>query len=263
MLKFFRHIRRNLLYEGKTVKYLKYAIGEIVLVVIGILIALAINNANERRKDAAKEQAVLRQLQEDYQANLLQLEEKIGMREQMIRSCFQILDYIDHPARANRDSLISHFSNLLVDPTFDPIQNDLVVSGNIRLLRNVQLKQLLTRWTSEVVQLTEVEREWQKIRSEVYMPFSISSGIAREVTDAFWRDEDPPVFILSQNIRINFTIGKSAHTPELGTLLDYSELEGIVVNAFTLNHVGNLQSQVLHDRIEEILALIEADLYQE
>ena len=49
MKKFFRKIRQNLLSEGKTGKYLKYAIGEIVLVVIGILIALSINNWNEKR----------------------------------------------------------------------------------------------------------------------------------------------------------------------------------------------------------------------
>lgn len=50
MIKFFRNIRRQLLGEGKTGRYLKYAIGEIVLVVIGILIALSINNWNENRK---------------------------------------------------------------------------------------------------------------------------------------------------------------------------------------------------------------------
>ncbi len=50
MIKFFRKIRQDLLSKGKTGKYLKYAIGEIVLVVIGILIALQINNANENRK---------------------------------------------------------------------------------------------------------------------------------------------------------------------------------------------------------------------
>ena len=50
MIKFFSKIRQNLLNEGKTTKYLKYAIGEIVLVVIGILIALQINNWNEQRK---------------------------------------------------------------------------------------------------------------------------------------------------------------------------------------------------------------------
>ena len=50
MIKFFRHIRQQLLGEGKTGKYLKYAIGEIFLVVIGILLALQINNWNETRK---------------------------------------------------------------------------------------------------------------------------------------------------------------------------------------------------------------------
>lgn len=50
MLKLFRKIRQNLLSQGKTLRYFKYAIGEIVLVVIGILIALQINNWNERRK---------------------------------------------------------------------------------------------------------------------------------------------------------------------------------------------------------------------
>ena len=54
MIKFFRHIRQNLIMENKTGKYLKYAVGEIVLVVIGILIALQVNNWNENRKTEIK-----------------------------------------------------------------------------------------------------------------------------------------------------------------------------------------------------------------
>ena len=50
MIKFFRKIRYNLMEQNKTGNYFKYAIGEIVLVVIGILIALQINNWNENRK---------------------------------------------------------------------------------------------------------------------------------------------------------------------------------------------------------------------
>ena len=50
MIKFFRHIRRSLIQENKMGKYFKYAIGEILLVVIGILIALQFNNWNEQRK---------------------------------------------------------------------------------------------------------------------------------------------------------------------------------------------------------------------
>lgn len=51
MIKFFRKIRQQLLNENKTSKYLKYAIGEIVLVMIGILLALQVNNWNNERKE--------------------------------------------------------------------------------------------------------------------------------------------------------------------------------------------------------------------
>ena len=65
MIKFFRQIRQQMLTENKTSKYFKYAIGEIVLVVIGILIALQINNWNENNKLEAKTQDYYRQLLED------------------------------------------------------------------------------------------------------------------------------------------------------------------------------------------------------
>ncbi|WP_242092476.1 DUF6090 family protein [Aestuariivivens sediminicola] len=65
MIKFFRKIRQNLLLEGKTGKYLKYAIGEIVLVVVGILIALSINNWNEERKLSNLEMKYLKGIYRD------------------------------------------------------------------------------------------------------------------------------------------------------------------------------------------------------
>ena len=65
MIKFFRKIRQNLINEGKTTRYFKYAIGEIVLVVIGILIALQINNWNEARKATTQEITLLKNIQQD------------------------------------------------------------------------------------------------------------------------------------------------------------------------------------------------------
>ena len=65
MIKFFRKIRYNLMSENKTGKYLKYAIGEIVLVVIGILITLQINNWNEINKEIEHEKVYLKNLKED------------------------------------------------------------------------------------------------------------------------------------------------------------------------------------------------------
>ena len=74
MIKFFRKIRQNLLSENKTGKYLKYAIGEIVLVVIGILIALSINNWNEGRKDQTQELKYLIGIKSDLEVDLVRIE---------------------------------------------------------------------------------------------------------------------------------------------------------------------------------------------
>jgi hypothetical protein len=77
MLKLFRHIRKNLLNEGKNTKYFKYAIGEIVLVVIGILIALSINNWNEDRKDQTKLLNIYRLIHDDIENDIEELQTNV------------------------------------------------------------------------------------------------------------------------------------------------------------------------------------------
>jgi len=74
MIKFFRKIRRNLLSDGKTGKYFKYATGEILLVVIGILIALSINNWNEDRKNRLKEAVYLEGIKTDLEWDIKYLD---------------------------------------------------------------------------------------------------------------------------------------------------------------------------------------------
>lgn len=84
MIKFFRKIRHNLLIENKTGKYFKYAIGEIVLVVIGILIALQINNWNEENKINKIRTLKLSQIESDLRADVVSLEEGILIKEKEI-----------------------------------------------------------------------------------------------------------------------------------------------------------------------------------
>ena len=69
MIKFFRKIRKTLADDNKPLKYLRYAIGEIVLVVIGILIALQINNWNEHNNLSKKEVALLINIKNDLEAD--------------------------------------------------------------------------------------------------------------------------------------------------------------------------------------------------
>ncbi|MDT0558256.1 DUF6090 family protein [Ichthyenterobacterium sp. W332] len=79
MIKFFRHIRRSLIQKNQMGKYFKYAIGEIILVVIGILIALSINNWNQKRIQLIEEkklvQNILNDLEADNRRFVLNLEE--------------------------------------------------------------------------------------------------------------------------------------------------------------------------------------------
>ncbi len=70
MLKFFRRIRRRLIDEGKLKSYLVYAVGEILLVMIGILLALQVNNWNQSSQTKAKEQKMLIALQGEFTHNL-------------------------------------------------------------------------------------------------------------------------------------------------------------------------------------------------
>ena len=70
MIKFFRKIRYDLLNKNKTGKYFKYAIGEIVLVIVGILIALSINNWNEERKSTQRILSIFSDLQENLNQDL-------------------------------------------------------------------------------------------------------------------------------------------------------------------------------------------------
>jgi len=74
MIKFFRHIRQRLLSENKFSKYLLYAIGEILLVVIGILIALSINNWNTNRNLRNLENELLHDIRENLVASVENLE---------------------------------------------------------------------------------------------------------------------------------------------------------------------------------------------
>lgn len=74
MIKIFRDVRQNLLSRGSTGRYLKYALGEIILVVIGILLALGINNWNEERKNTAKAEKHLETIRLNLQDDIKQAE---------------------------------------------------------------------------------------------------------------------------------------------------------------------------------------------
>lgn len=97
MIKFFRKIRQNLLSEGKIWNYLKYAIGEIVLVVIGILIAISINNWNERIKNQEKVDLFLTSLKSDLINDLSSISDIIKIQEDRIKALEELISLGNNP----------------------------------------------------------------------------------------------------------------------------------------------------------------------
>ena len=175
MIKFFRHIRKNLLMENKTSKYVKYAIGEIILVVIGILIALQINNWNENRKETKEELAILENLHEEFLENKKMHGIELKESNDAKQAGFTLMNLMGKSestlSKENADSLLY---TVLESGSFRPSENtinDLVQSGRLRLLRNKNLKVLLYNWQSALKSLdSDFERVEIKIDSEL-MPY--------------------------------------------------------------------------------------------
>jgi hypothetical protein len=106
MIKFFRRIRFDLMEKNKTGKYLKYAIGEIVLVVIGILIALQINNWNEARKKNQKEAILIKNIVEDLYIDAAYIDQALGELDEQLRVVDQLI------ARVTEGNTIQDYTSM-------------------------------------------------------------------------------------------------------------------------------------------------------
>ncbi|GAA4280367.1 DUF6090 family protein [Gaetbulibacter aestuarii] len=159
MIKFFRNIRQKLLKENKTTGYFKYAIGEIVLVVIGILIALNINNWNENLKDQVKKEKLMNALEVEFRVNLIQLDTVLSYDNKVLKST---QDFLKITGSTDIDTLAmpGMFQNLSWKWTFDPLNGALrsgISSGDIHLIKNDLLVKLLFGWEDVVSDARENE----------------------------------------------------------------------------------------------------------
>ena len=111
MIKFFRKIRYNLMEQNKTGKYLKYAIGEVVLVVIGILIALQINNWNETNKERSYENYILTGVSANLEADIVQIEKILTQRRKTQKSIIRMKSYLK-TENIKEDSLVYDIAQL-------------------------------------------------------------------------------------------------------------------------------------------------------
>jgi len=158
MIKFFRRIRFDLLENNKTGKYLKYAIGEIILVVIGILIALGINNWNQKRIEIKRENISLNNLILDLDEQNDVLADFISIEKEFYESGIYVLEhYAKNKAFVISDSLLSKLNILVIRNSFIPINTtyqELVSTGEIGQIRDRIIKRKVMQLYSSLERTT-------------------------------------------------------------------------------------------------------------
>lgn len=150
MLKFFRKIRQQLLQEGSFQKYLLYAIGEIALVMIGILLALQVNNWNENRKKLSAEKTILKAIHSDFVAAKKEL---LNCKGALLYQKDHLIPLIDlckpSSSKIRQTEVDSLIRNSYALPTFDPafaVLEDLINTGRIEIIQDTTLRALLSTW---------------------------------------------------------------------------------------------------------------------
>jgi len=150
MINFFRKTRKPMADDNRPLKYIRYAIGEILLVVIGILITLQINNWNEQRKLDSQEQFLLKELSVEFNTNLekIKYDQKINSRSQ--KACLEILEMIHNGSiKNNTQKLDNLFMGLFLYTSFNAstgVLNEIISSGKLSVIKDNSLRNMLTQW---------------------------------------------------------------------------------------------------------------------
>ena len=168
MIKFFRKIRQNLLFEGSTGRYFKYALGEIVLVVLGILIALQINNWNENRKDINKSKAILGEFKKDLASDTTGINRVVKLLQRRTSYEAWALNRIIYD-KSQIDSLKkAFFSPVHQEFVQDRTYNKLQVSQNPNLTGFLDLQNDLTEYYTETKFLLDYYNQEEELFLKEY-----------------------------------------------------------------------------------------------
>ena len=170
MINFLRKIRRDLINDNKTSVYLIYAVGEVVLVVVGILIALQIDNWNENKRIRNTEQQYLLALKEEFSFNKGELENIMNRNKLNFENALRILD---NTGPENPEITDDEFGRLLtyslsIEIQFDPSQgvlDEIISSGKLGIFSNKDLKFELSSWSGILDRVRLQEQELLSMRS--------------------------------------------------------------------------------------------------
>lgn len=263
MIRLFRIIRQQLLSQNKFSKYMIYAIGEIILVVIGILIALKVNNWNEKQNNLKYEQSILKELKKELGNNLKQLEEKKFIRKVYIMSSTEWLINLRNSKDLNveLDTIHHHLSRTLIVPSYDPmtsITNELINSGSLRLIQNNELRTRLTIWPSLANDFVRDESEFVTFMYEYYFMFLIQNYKLKPLVNELQNDE--AIYNILKTQKKDFNINGKEDTKEINQLFQNKDFEDYL--SLIMGHCNflNNASNTLIESNTEILQLIESEI---
>lgn len=160
MISFFRKLRRQLINNGKTSNYLKYAIGEIALVVVGILIALQINNWNHDRQDKISELNFYSNFKEQLAEDIYEIKGNIIYNNNYMEQFEYAVQIIESNDRSRIDSLsqisisLTKYSDLGRQSN---IYETLVNSGQVKLLNNTDIIEEIRRLEELYIYINKME----------------------------------------------------------------------------------------------------------
>ncbi|WP_432410523.1 DUF6090 family protein [Rasiella sp. SM2506] len=234
MIKFFRHIRQRLVTENKFSKYLLYAIGEIILVVIGILIALQINTWNENRKLENSKEKLMVALKQEFKINKNVLEQYVKGLHTNNAHLNQVVNFSAGAEVLPIDSLRLYASNLYYPTTLSmltTVLDESISAGKFEMLSD-SLKQKLS-----------LLKDYTKSREAVSKNFEekISSN-NDEFNDIFFKlsaiPEVPKVFYVQQPIAMHpdFVISDDEFVQLIKSSKTYAQLTQIYL-ASTMDEI--------------------------
>ena len=187
MISLFRKIRQKLLSQNRITQYLTYAIGEILLVVIGILIALQVNNYREGQQTKARETAFLHGLRSDLLLNFDELERSIDQYSRATRSAEVMISYFEGAPITNTDSLNFHTMEVLYWAPFirnNSTLREMISSGSLGILSDDSLKNELLRME---LSYDKIDGDQEHLRYDyqeyLYGPFFRTGDIGQAYKD--------------------------------------------------------------------------------
>ncbi|MFN1835241.1 DUF6090 family protein [Balneola sp. MJW-20] len=247
MITIFRRIRQKLIDSGSVTKYLLYATGEILLVVIGILIAVQVNMALENARDDQTRVKLVEGLITEFKVNLAQLDTVLAYNEDVLISGNELVEII-----ANRNSAVpeKRIQDLLIRNswvwTFDPINGVLkssISSGHIHLLENDSLKVSLFAWNDRVFDAREEQLRALKQYEERLLPFLEQYIPAADLAS--------PVF--------GYEVPESSFSGDYRSMMFDPQFENNIVDRIIFTNDTILELKPLIEVNREILKLLERE----